>query len=137
MLYSSFTPFLVVFTHALVSHGNEDIVLLSNVLETLEAPRQSTEAINRLYKVCRLFLNFAKSFVESNTSSFGHYNQTEDSFTFPHEMDILRSSSSDFVPSAESLQNLEPGNDLESMSLFLGNCLGENSALPGLWNMNF
>lgn len=31
----------------------------------------------------------------------------------------------------------EVGEDLESMSAFLGTCLGENSALNGLWNLDF
>lgn len=134
LLYSSFTPFLVVFTHALASHSNEDILLLSTVLDTLEAPRQTTEALNRLYQICRAFLDFARSLIPSNAPSFGHYNQAEDSFTFP---DDGTGNTTDMMFSASNLQNFAQGDDLGTMSLFLGSCLGENSALTGLWNVDF
>lgn len=140
LLYSSFTPFLVVFTHALASHSGEDIELLRNVLDTLEAPRQTTEALNRLYQVCRVFLDFAEAFIPLQKPSFGFYNQADDSFTFPESGQTLSNSVSNRLFDMSMSNNtaaFEVGDDLDSMSTFLGNCLGENSAMTGLWNMDF
>ena len=138
LLYSSFTPFLVVFTHSIASHSNEDLELLTQVLHTLEAPRGHSEAVNRLYQVCRVFLEFAKAFVPLQQPSFGIYNQEEDSFTFPPNL----SDGSTQIDNLTSYDPLIDGgemkyDDLESMSAYLGSCLGENTAMSGLWNMDF
>jgi hypothetical protein len=105
-------------------------------LRTLEAPRGHSEAVNRLYQVCGIFLEFAKAFVSSQQPSFGFYNQEEDSFTFP-----LNGADPESYNSA-SLYSINDGtelrsDDLESMSAFLRNCLGENTTMGGLWNMDF
>jgi len=138
LLFSSFTPFLVVFTHAIASHSMEDVELLDQVLQTLEAGRSISTATNKLYEVCKVFLRFATAFVRSRQNCFGLYNQEEDSFTFP----IMGSETSSHFYSVASefgTENvLESMNgDLVPMSAFLGNYLGENQALNGLWNLDF
>jgi hypothetical protein len=41
LLFSSFAPFLVVFTHSIASHSQEDVALLSQFLKTLEGDEVS------------------------------------------------------------------------------------------------
>ena len=76
--------------------------------------------------------------MRSRQNCFGLYNQEEDSFTFP----IMGSETSSHFYSVASefgTENvLESMNgDLVPMSAFLGNYLGENQALNGLWNLDF
>lgn len=134
LLYSSFTPFLVVFTHAVAANNENDVELLTQVLSTLEAPRKNTEVLNRLYQVCKVFLEFAKAFVTSRQASFGIYNVQEDSFTFSM-LDGDGANVSYQVPNYGVRDRSD--NDLESMTGFLGAYLGENSSMNSLWNMDF
>jgi len=137
LLFSSFAPFLVVFTHSIASHSQADVDLLRQVLRTLEAGRSISAATNRLYEMCKVFLRFATAFVHSRQDCFGSYNQEEDSFTFPmeaHTNNVYNLASSEFSPSGsggfETMQeNLVP------MSAFLETYLGQN--MNGLWNMDF
>jgi hypothetical protein len=137
LLYSSFTPFLVVFTHAMASHSQNDINLLVQVLSTLEAPRKNSEALNRLYQVCKVFVDFAKAFIPSQQPPFGFYNVQEDSFTFSlnGEGNIYECNPA-FNYSEENGSEAKV-DEIESMSAFLGAFLGENSAVTSLWNMDF
>jgi hypothetical protein len=135
LLFSSFAPFLVVFTHSIASHSQEDVELLSQVLTTLEAGRSISVATNRLYEDCKAFLRFATAFVRSTQKSFGSYNQEDDSVTFPlmgagDYNNIIPEF--DYVGGFESMQD-----DLLPMSAFLGSYLGESQAMNGFWNMDF
>lgn len=138
LLFSSFTPFLVVFTHAIASHSLEDVELLRQVLFTLEAGRNISAATSKLYEVCKVFLRFATAFVSSRQNCFGSYNQDEDSFTFPlmggETTGQFYNAASDFR--TENVLESMNGN-LVPMSAFLGSYLGENQALNGLWNLDF
>lgn len=136
LLYSSFTPFLVVFTHAIASQSKDDVELLFQVLNTLEAPRKNTEALNRLYQVCKVFVDFAKAFIQSQQPLFGFYNAQEDSFTFSINDESTTYEWSSAFNYLERGGSGTKNDELESMSAFLGTCLGENSALSSLWNMD-
>jgi hypothetical protein len=135
LLFSSFAPFLVVFTHSIASHSQEDVSLLCQVLKTLEAGRDISAATNRLYEDCKAFLRFATAFVGSTQSSFGSYNQDEDSVTFPL---IGVGDYSTAMPEFDPAGGFEDMQDeLQPMSAFLGSYLGENTAMNGHWNMDF
>ena len=122
------------FTHAVASNNENDVELLTQVLSTLEAPRKNTEVLNRLYQVCKVFLEFAKALVTSPQASFGVYNVQEDSFTFSM-LDADSSNGYYQVPDYGGRDG--PDNDVESMTEFLGAYLGENSSMNSLWNMDF
>lgn len=88
--------------------------------------------------MCRVFLGFAKAFVQSQQPSFGFYNEADDSFTFPSTGGV--SVTYDFHPARNFLREdgAESRNGgLEPMSAFLGACLGDNSAIGGLWDLDF
>ncbi|KAH8762821.1 fungal-specific transcription factor domain-containing protein [Hyaloscypha finlandica] len=133
LLFSSFTPFLVVFTHSIASHSQGDVELLSQVLQTLKAGRNISAATNQLYEDCKAFLRFATAFVRSTQNSFGSYNQEDDSVTFP-----LMGTSDCNIPEFDAAGGFESmQDDLLPMSAFLGTYLGENQAMSGFWNIDF
>jgi hypothetical protein len=135
LLYSSFTPFFVVFTHSIASHSQEDVALLAEVLRTLEAIRSTSETLNQLCQMCRVFLGFAKAFVCSQQQSFGSFVELDNYFTFP----TINSAYDYYVgPDMMTADRVECRNDdLDSMSAFLGQALGDSSAMGGLWELDF
>ena len=123
------------FTHSIASHSQEDVALLAEVLNTLEAIRSTSETLNQLCQMCRVFLGFAKAFVQSQQPSFGFYNETDNSFTFPATRAISEYNSTPYFKGGDYAESRN--DDLDSMSAFLGACLGDNSAIGGLWDLDF
>jgi hypothetical protein len=140
ILYFSFTPFLVVFTHCIASHSHEDVDLLSQALDALEPVRNLSESGDRLYQVCSVFLRVAKAVNQSQQLSFGNYDSINNSFTFPAPSD-------DRLGNFQAPENLgfpfpfhDTGlgfrnSDVQQMSQFLDTFLVEQQTEDGLWNV--
>jgi hypothetical protein len=80
ILYSSFTPFIVIFLHAIASSSLEDTQLLEDVVRTLYPVKDTSKACGRLYQICTNFARVARGLIESRASSFlGTYNRQDDS----------------------------------------------------------
>ncbi|KAL2819148.1 hypothetical protein BJX63DRAFT_382501 [Aspergillus granulosus] len=80
VLYSSFTPFIVIFLHAIASSSLEDTQLLEDVVRTLHPIKDTSKACGRLYQICTIFSRVSRSLIESRASSFlGTYNRQDDS----------------------------------------------------------
>ncbi|KAL2862729.1 Zn(II)2Cys6 transcription factor [Aspergillus lucknowensis] len=79
MLYSSFTPFIVIFLHAIAASSLEDIQLLEDIVRTLYPIKDTSKASARLYQICTIFARVARGLVESRTSFLGTYNSQDDS----------------------------------------------------------
>ncbi|KAH8698865.1 hypothetical protein BGW36DRAFT_358379 [Talaromyces proteolyticus] len=69
LLYSSFTPFIVVFLHAIAKTNLEDVHLLDNILATLKHTRNMSPACDRLYKICNSFATVSRDLVSGRSSS--------------------------------------------------------------------
>ncbi|KAK6820050.1 hypothetical protein RU639_007048 [Aspergillus parasiticus] len=82
LLFSSFTPFIVIFLHAIAATSSDDIQLLSEVVESLQHIRYVSPSSERLYQICSTFLQIARGLVETRQSCVGAYNQLEDSLQF-------------------------------------------------------
>ncbi|KAJ5115389.1 hypothetical protein NUU61_001148 [Penicillium alfredii] len=79
LLYSSLTPFIVIFLHAIAATSIDDVLLLDDVVATLHHTRAVSSACERLYKVCETFARVARGLVEARKPGLGKYNQQEDS----------------------------------------------------------
>ncbi|KAE8377112.1 hypothetical protein BDV26DRAFT_264430 [Aspergillus bertholletiae] len=82
LLFSSFTPFIVIFLHAIAATSMDDIRLLDEIVESLQHIRYVSPSSDRLYQICSTFLQIAKGLVETRQSCVGTYNQQEDSLQF-------------------------------------------------------
>ena len=82
LLFSSFTPFIVIFLHAIAATSSDDIQLLYEVVDSLQHIRYVSPSSERLYQICSTFLQIAKGLVETRQSCVGAYNQLEDSLQF-------------------------------------------------------
>ncbi|RAH65668.1 fungal specific transcription factor domain-containing protein [Aspergillus aculeatinus CBS 121060] len=82
LLYSSFTPFLVIFLHAIAAKDPESAALLLRVVGTLENLRspssQQTSGAERLYQICATFAQLAQKLVESPAFARGVDNPSAD-----------------------------------------------------------
>ncbi|KAJ5658308.1 uncharacterized protein N7484_001957 [Penicillium longicatenatum] len=79
LLYSSFTPFIVIFLHAIAATSMDDVKLLEEVVSTLHHARGVSSASERLYSIGANFARVARGLVEAQKSCVGQYNEQEDS----------------------------------------------------------
>ncbi|GAB7351866.1 hypothetical protein MBLNU459_g2419t2 [Dothideomycetes sp. NU459] len=68
LLFSPFTPFLVVLGTAILKNDLNDLELLGQVVESLRRACSRASGVKRLYEICRLLFEGAKSCIEQTTS---------------------------------------------------------------------
>ncbi|KAH8680093.1 hypothetical protein BGZ60DRAFT_401267 [Tricladium varicosporioides] len=139
LLYQSFTPFVVIFLHAIAATSLEDVQLLDDIVGTLQNFRGTSQRSERLYQICATFARLARALTETRNSCVGAYNSQEDSLRlFPSVGQV-----SIFQP--ESLQNslesdmLDPLSHSEAhdISTILSSWATECPSAMDLWGMNF
>ncbi|KAG5297629.1 fungal specific transcription factor domain-containing protein [Histoplasma ohiense] len=64
LLHSPFTPYLVLFTHTIATADLDDLKLLEEVSSSLETARHISEAVDRLCKLCAVFYQVARLYVD-------------------------------------------------------------------------
>lgn len=81
---SSFTPFVIVFLHAVSAESNDDLKLLNRVVATLRQTRRVSRATDRLFRICDALARVAKVLVKSPDAEWegGFYGETRDSLSF-------------------------------------------------------
>lgn len=67
ILQAPFTPFIVIFCYAISTCSHSDLASLSDFVFSLESCRTVSEGADKLYKLCHLFLQVAKLYVEAKT----------------------------------------------------------------------
>ncbi|KAH8157903.1 hypothetical protein CIB48_g10351 [Xylaria polymorpha] len=80
---SSFTPFIVLFLHAVATSSVDDLDLLDEVVQTLRRTRQAGKPFERLYELCSTFARLARRMVEAAQPCVGDYNQGTDTLQLP------------------------------------------------------
>ncbi|KAL4944173.1 hypothetical protein BDV06DRAFT_233777 [Aspergillus oleicola] len=90
MLYSSFTPFIVISLHAIAARSLEDTLLLEDVVRTLHPIKSTSKACARLFQICTIFSRVARALVESNNSFLGAYDSTNDSFLLMNDVALAQ-----------------------------------------------
>lgn len=65
MFMTSFVPFVVVFTNAVSARDAEDAALLGTVVGVLQAMKNSSNELGRLYSACTFLASYAASQVET------------------------------------------------------------------------
>ena len=75
ILQAPFTPFIVIFCNAILHCDPSDLNSLSEFVLSLESCRTVSEGADKLYKMCHLFLQVAKLYVEAKTKESGDHPQ--------------------------------------------------------------
>ncbi|CAO2653775.1 Nn.00g031860.m01.CDS01 [Neocucurbitaria sp. VM-36] len=63
ILQAPFTPFIVIFCNAIQQADSSDLPSLADFVTSLESIRTVSEGADKLYKMCRLFLQVAKLYI--------------------------------------------------------------------------
>ncbi|KAF9693429.1 hypothetical protein EKO04_008842 [Ascochyta lentis] len=71
-----FTPFIVVFCNAIQKPNTVDLNTLSQFVASLESCRTVSEGADRLYKMCHLFLQVAKLYIQAKKNDSKSQAQT-------------------------------------------------------------
>ncbi|EGE85702.2 fungal specific transcription factor domain-containing protein [Blastomyces dermatitidis ATCC 18188] len=71
LLHSPFTPYLVLFTHTIATADLADLKLLGEVSSSLESARHISEAADRLCKLCAVFYQVARLYVDVRMREWG------------------------------------------------------------------
>ncbi|CAG7998278.1 unnamed protein product [Penicillium olsonii] len=84
-LYSSFTPFIVIFLHSIAATSLEDVKLLEQVVETVQKTRGVSKASERLYNICANFLSVSRGLVGAQKSCVGRYDGNRDALELTND----------------------------------------------------
>ncbi|KAI0531652.1 hypothetical protein GGR58DRAFT_518364 [Xylaria digitata] len=98
---SSFTPFIVLFLHAIAATSIKDLDLLDKVVQTLRSTRQAGKPFEQLHEICATFARLAQHPVEEGEPGVGSYNSCADSLQLTRESNLMS------VYWLESLRNLD------------------------------
>lgn len=77
LLFSSFTPFIVIFLRAIAATSREDVQLLEEISESLRKIQKVSRSSERLYQICSTFTRIAKEFVRNRKSCGGLYDHED------------------------------------------------------------
>ncbi|KAF2452502.1 C6 transcription factor [Lineolata rhizophorae] len=136
LLYPSFTPFVIVFTHAIGTTDLDDLALLSETVHSLDMLKHLCHGSKRLFNVCKAFLNAAEALINSRQTLSGLHQHDNGSLVLSpgtnpqtQQMPI-----SDFVWPTEDF-NFGASN--MDMSAFLSGWLGANRPVTEMLNLEF
>jgi len=125
MLYASFTPFIVIFLHAIAASSAEDTKLLEDVVRTLHPTKDTSKACSRLYQICTIFARVARRLVESRHSFLGTYNAQDDSLLLLNDTGNISlfdpGSLQDYFSAEIDMLDQFTYSEAENMSAILGN----------------
>ncbi|KAF2258211.1 fungal-specific transcription factor domain-containing protein [Lojkania enalia] len=73
VLQAPFTPFIVIFSNAISKCDDADLSQLSDFVSSLESCRTVSEGADKLYKMCHLFLQVAKLYIEAKRKELSQH----------------------------------------------------------------
>lgn len=137
LLYPSFTPFVIVFTHAVATMSAQDLALLQETVSTLDQAKHISEGAQRLYDVCKAFSDAAEVLINSRQTVTGMQQHDDGSLVFPAVTDPqvpLATQDLAWPVWPDAAQHIDASN--MDMSMFLGNWLGANRPVMDMLNLD-
>ncbi|GME53107.1 C6 transcription factor [Neofusicoccum parvum] len=137
LLYPSFTPFVIVFTHAVATMSAQDLALLQETVSTLDQAKHISEGAQRLYEVCKAFSDAAEVLINSRQTVTGMQQHDDGSLVFPAVTDPqvpLATQDLAWPVWPDAAQHIDASN--MDMSMFLGNWLGANRPVMDMLNLD-
>ncbi|KAE8354926.1 C6 transcription factor [Aspergillus coremiiformis] len=135
LLYPSFAPFVIVFTHAITTANNADLTLLRETVKSLDLIKGLSRGSQHLYTICEAFARAAQVLVESQQTLMGLEQRQDGSLVIPTTND---------GPANISLPNVSWPEDTfdstmsqEDISTFLNDFIGANRSVMDILNSNY
>ncbi|KAJ4364697.1 hypothetical protein N0V83_009294 [Neocucurbitaria cava] len=82
ILQAPFTPFIVIFCNAIQKADSSDLTSLTDFVTSLESCRTVSEGADKLYKMCRLFLQVAKLYISAKRQDMTPSSTTQTSSSY-------------------------------------------------------
>lgn len=123
-MYPSFTPFTVVFIHAIATSNTVELNLLQDTVRSLDHIQSLSPAAKRLHDVCAAFAKVAAAFITSQRTLGGWHCRVDGTLT-------LASAETDFQDDLAAV-----GQDQDALSAFLCNLAGQNRPLTDFLHMD-
>ncbi|KAK6331906.1 hypothetical protein TWF718_002444 [Orbilia javanica] len=144
LLYTSFTPLIVVFLHSIASNDPADVKLLHDFHDSIEPIAHVTRDSARLFEVTKVFCRVAKALVDSQTHNpLGTYSHQSNTLLLPQDHNIVNISEGRGTEQLPDIfmQDFEGGGwtegDVEAMSTFFGNWMGSSGPIVDMLNLDF
>lgn len=83
LLFTSFSPYVVVFIHTVATNDQGDLALLRRTVQSLEAIKNINGGSHRLYSVCNAFLDAAVALDKAHRVVSGLQERDDGSLTIP------------------------------------------------------
>ncbi|EDN03839.1 conserved hypothetical protein [Histoplasma mississippiense (nom. inval.)] len=87
LLYPSFTPFVILFTHAIATGDLEELALLQETVGSLELVKDLSRGSQHLYEICKAFLTTADALINSQRTLNGLEHHADGSLVLPFMAD--------------------------------------------------
>ncbi|KAF7595392.1 hypothetical protein BBP40_006386 [Aspergillus hancockii] len=135
LLYPSFAPFVIVFTHAITTANNADLTLLQETVKSLDLIKGLSHGSRHLYTICEAFARAAQVLVESQQTLMGLEQHQDGSLVIPTTIN---------GPANISLPDVSwPEDTFDStmsqadISMFLNDFIGANRSVMDILNSNY
>ncbi|KAB8069549.1 C6 transcription factor [Aspergillus leporis] len=135
LLYPSFAPFVIVFTHAITTANNADLSLLQETVKSLDLIKGLSRGSRHLYTICEAFARAAQVLVESQQTLMGLEQHQDGSLVIPATIN---------GPANISLPDVSwPEDTFDStmsqadISMFLNDFIGANRSVMDILNSNY
>ncbi|KAL2359088.1 hypothetical protein RJZ56_008078 [Blastomyces dermatitidis] len=134
LLYPSFTPFVIVFTHAIAAGDLEELSLLKETVGSLELVKDLSRGSQHLYEICKAFLTIAQSLIDSQLTLNGLEHQDDGSLVLPFMTDGQTQITFPDIPWPEDMHDFNM--DSADISVFLNDFLGTNRPGTDMLSLN-
>ncbi|QMW30354.1 hypothetical protein G4B84_005689 [Aspergillus flavus NRRL3357] len=135
LLYPSFAPFVIVFTHAITTASNADLSLLQETVKSLDLIKGLSRGSRHLYTICEAFARAAQVLVESQQTLMGLEQHQDGSLVIPSTIDGPANISLPNVPWPED--TFDSTMSQEDISMFLNDFIGANRSVMDILNSNY
>ncbi|KAE8375755.1 C6 transcription factor [Aspergillus bertholletiae] len=135
LLYPSFAPFVIVFTHAITTASNADLTLLQETVKSLDLIKGLSRGSRHLYTICEAFARAAQVLVESQQTLMGLEQLQDGSLVIPTTIDGPANISLPNVPWPED--TFDSTMSQEDISMFLNDFIGANRSVMDILNSNY
>ncbi|EWC43426.1 hypothetical protein DRE_07612 [Drechslerella stenobrocha 248] len=158
LLYTSFTPLIVVFLHSIASNSPSDVRLLHDFLDSIGPLSDVSKDCKRLVEVTKVFCRVAKALVDGQhhqhaALALGTYSHQSNTLLLPQDHNIANLGTNCegrseglgggsgqlpdiFMQDIEGVNGWSEG-DVEAMSTFFGNWMGSSGPIVDMLNLDF
>lgn len=135
LLYPSFAPFAIVFTHAITTSNTADLALLQETLGSLELIKDLSPGAKHLHAICEAFVRTAQVLVDTQQTLTGLEQLQDGSLFMPP---IVDGPANVTLPDVSWPENtFDSAMNQEDVSMFLNDFLGTNRPVMDILNASY